>query len=106
MDKSENGHKMVLRCKYGHGLEKLIPHRVQILGSITLLLPPPLPPTQPPFAPDGIRASSVTPKMGRHCTINALVMGEEEKLTGEAKQLPPPALAQGLDPLLRFIDLV
>lgn len=39
-------------------------------------------------------------------SINALVMGEEETLAGEAKQLPPPALAQGLDPLLRFIDLV
>lgn len=39
-------------------------------------------------------------------SINALVMGEEEKLAGEAKQLPPPALAQALDPLLRFIDLV
>lgn len=98
---------MVLRCKYGHGLEKLIPHRVQILGSITLLLPPP--PSPQPSLPL-LRMESgpllLLLKWEGIVSINALVMGEEETLAGEAKQLPPPALAQGLDPLLRFIDLV
>lgn len=95
---------MVLRCKYGHGLEKRIPHRVQILGSITL--PPPPPQPSLPLLRMESGPLLLLLKWEGIVSINALVMGEEETLAGEAKQLPPPALAQGLDPLLRFIDLV